>query len=519
MKTLFPLSIILPLLLALSATAQTYPPDTTYEIIPPPPDAQMPDYLESYNNLTTNTQIKRITRQCDIVPSGYPTHGYAKTQIWNVDATMYKWGSNAIYDAQTHELIKDLDGDGVWVYFSLWSNTDPDIIYGFRDSGLIRKYTVSTDNLETILDLNEDDEYQIFRLGFGEGNMDIHDTYAAMAANPIGTEDITVFIVDLQDPQVVSSFNFVGAWGDADVHSNAAQYLNWVSVSQSGQYVGFSWDHGETSADDPYFDQNGNGHYGVEIFHTSDLSFHRRIVTYGNHGDFGFTPAGEEVYVQFWGQGEGDIFAYHLDSGQADVILVQDQFSGGGAYHISCRNYLRPGWAYANTPFANDGRVIAVKLDGSEIIENFGHCFATNSARPVPSPLGDKVLITSDFGGTPGEDELYEFELSVIDDGPPTHVVGEPLKEGAVSFVLSPNSPNPFNHATNFAFELRADADQVRLTVYDVAGRLMATLWQGPLPAGRHQQHWAPGGAASGVYFYRLQVGDLETTRRCVWLR
>jgi flagellar hook assembly protein FlgD len=60
--------------------------------------------------------------------------------------------------------------------------------------------------------------------------------------------------------------------------------------------------------------------------------------------------------------------------------------------------------------------------------------------------------------------------------------------------------------------------------VYDVAGRLVRTLVDGPLPAGRHEARWngrseGGGAAASGVYFCRLTLPGSSKTRRMVLLR
>ena len=77
--------------------------------------------------------------------------------------------------------------------------------------------------------------------------------------------------------------------------------------------------------------------------------------------------------------------------------------------------------------------------------------------------------------------------------------------------ALHGNRPNPFNPATVFRFTLAEDA-RVRLTVYDVRGRRVRTVLDGPLTAGAHDTHRWDGrddrgrAATSGTYFYRLEV-------------
>lgn len=76
---------------------------------------------------------------------------------------------------------------------------------------------------------------------------------------------------------------------------------------------------------------------------------------------------------------------------------------------------------------------------------------------------------------------------------------------------LLPARPNPFNPRTSIAFELPAAA-QVRLEIFDLAGRRLRTLLSASLSAGPHEATWdgtdVRGGAApSGSYVARLTAG------------
>jgi len=86
------------------------------------------------------------------------------------------------------------------------------------------------------------------------------------------------------------------------------------------------------------------------------------------------------------------------------------------------------------------------------------------------------------------------------------------------------NSPNPFNPSTAISFELPRTG-RARIDVFSAGGLLVATLVDGPQPAGRHTVEWngtdARGnGMASGVYFYRFQLDGREIdTRKMVLLK
>ena len=66
--------------------------------------------------------------------------------------------------------------------------------------------------------------------------------------------------------------------------------------------------------------------------------------------------------------------------------------------------------------------------------------------------------------------------------------------------------PNPFNPRVTVSFTLTAAAG-VRLDIYDLRGRRLATLAEGDLPAGTHQRTWDAAGLPSGLYAYRLVAG------------
>lgn len=76
---------------------------------------------------------------------------------------------------------------------------------------------------------------------------------------------------------------------------------------------------------------------------------------------------------------------------------------------------------------------------------------------------------------------------------------------GRDTMTLEQNSPNPFNASTEIRFALQA-AQRIRVDIFDVLGRHVASLFEGVKSAGRHVLRWEPRNVADGVYFYRLQT-------------
>jgi hypothetical protein len=82
-----------------------------------------------------------------------------------------------------------------------------------------------------------------------------------------------------------------------------------------------------------------------------------------------------------------------------------------------------------------------------------------------------------------------------------------------VDFALSQNVPNPFNPTTEISYTL-ANAGQVSLKVYNLAGERVATLVDGPKGAGHHSVSFDGSQLSSGVYFYTLDAAGRTESRK-----
>ena len=122
--------------------------------------------------------------------------------------------------------------------------------------------------------------------------------------------------------------------------------------------------------------------------------------------------------------------------------------------------------------------------------------------------------------------------------------VGEDRDEGIAELpILFQNYPNPFNPQTVIRFDLPAQRVEsstgqagvpsgaerhgaggahlkfVSLTVYDLLGRVVATLVNEVLTSGSYERTFDGTRLASGVYVYRLNSGGFQQTRRLLLLK
>jgi hypothetical protein len=168
-------------------------------------------------------------------------------------------------------------------------------------------------------------------------------------------------------------------------------------------------------------------------------------------------------------------------------LVVYNLNTGIATDALPACKYIDPRWAH----FSPDGKQFCYVLENDEG-SNYGQEWS---------------LYIKDFTPPQGEGEK---PLTVADAAP-------------VSFSLTGNYPNPFNPSTTISFSLPSSAP-VSLCVYDITGRKVQDLMNGPLSAGAHSVVWdgrdASGKAvSSGVYLSRLTQGEKTVSRRMLLMK
>ena len=87
-----------------------------------------------------------------------------------------------------------------------------------------------------------------------------------------------------------------------------------------------------------------------------------------------------------------------------------------------------------------------------------------------------------------------------------------------IRYSLSQNYPNPFNPATVISYDISGTA-HVRLMLFDILGREIETLVNDYQHAGRYAVKFDATNLPSGVYFYRLETGMYQDTRKLLLLK
>ncbi|RNC79663.1 MAG: T9SS C-terminal target domain-containing protein [Balneola sp.] len=95
---------------------------------------------------------------------------------------------------------------------------------------------------------------------------------------------------------------------------------------------------------------------------------------------------------------------------------------------------------------------------------------------------------------------------------------GESSNDLPAEVFLHQNYPNPFNPVTNISFELNKTED-VKLTVFDALGRTVSTLVDERRSAGLHTIRLDASNFPSGIYFYQLEAGGVEQTKKLTLIK
>lgn len=94
----------------------------------------------------------------------------------------------------------------------------------------------------------------------------------------------------------------------------------------------------------------------------------------------------------------------------------------------------------------------------------------------------------------------------------------EPVEGTPTEFMLSQNYPNPFNPTTTISYTLPTQA-RVRISVFDMLGREIATLVDEVKQRGTHPVQWDASAMASGMYVCRMQAGDFLAVRKLLLMK
>jgi len=331
-------------------------------------------------------------------------------------------------------------------------------------------------------------------------------------------------------------FVVVGSWGNRTflVKTNSLGGLVWLRI-----YGGGWEDDGRSVCESP---DGGYAIVGYTFNYMTGCSTDVTMIKVNSNGD------------SLWGRRYGgllDDWGYSVQStadGGYIIVGVTRSFSLHGYDDVYVIKTDSLGWSQWSGPyggpFIDFGTSVDVTSDGGYIVGGFTGSIGAGGwdfyLLKLDS-LGDSIWATA-YGGTDRDRGncvreasdggyiivgstysfgagLHDIYLVKTDGNGEVGITEEDPKTRAESkgFFFPQNHPNPFHHSTLISYSLPITT-QVNLTIHDITGRLVETLANETKQPGIHNVRWNRRTNSSGVYFYRLKVGEFVATRKMVVL-
>jgi len=209
---------------------------------------------------------------------------------------------------------------------------------------------------------------------------------------------------------------------------------------------------------------------------------------------------------------------------------------------VNQNNNLPDQFSYEQSTQQSFYFVDAVMVDGLNI-HHGEWILATNNGTVVGAREWNGEVIDVPVMGTDGNSEssaycavgdIPEFKIYRPSTGELIDLTGEILSwaNNAISFVGSlenvaeiPDAfrlgnpyPNPFNPTTSITFDVASECE-LKLSIFDIQGRLIEEIVSGLVQAGYYEIQWNASGQASGMYFLTMVTPESAITQKLILMK
>ncbi|MBC8277777.1 MAG: T9SS type A sorting domain-containing protein [FCB group bacterium] len=227
-------------------------------------------------------------------------------------------------------------------------------------------------------------------------------------------------------------------------------------------------------------------------------------------GDFAYDYFGLESYVNdpaitddtYYGAGENPITRYF------DYSPYETYFDDSGIHlppDMQRADYLVEGSAENIFWGSETGEGYGANYDNG-----YKTVFISFMAEAANEFYGDSVAVSEDFS-----ELIYGIcdWFNIIN-----WEVEDRTLSGPSQFTLYPNHPNPFNAETTITFSLPTQSE-IDVSIYNIEGKLVDTIFTGEKSAGPHSLKWDAGDLASGIYICRIETSMQAASQKILLLK
>ncbi|MBZ0199604.1 MAG: T9SS type A sorting domain-containing protein, partial [Ignavibacteriaceae bacterium] len=322
------------------------------------------------------------------------------------------------------------------------------------------------------------------------------------------------FGTDNSDVWVIKSTDGGSTWAERKRVNNdnttRHQFFPWVSIDQTTGFLYFIfYDRRATTgvATDVYVARSTDGGETFDNFKVSQSSFSPNQGVF--FGDYTNIASYDKKIYPIWMRMDGNSLSVWTalvpDTTNVPVELSSFTVETSGAEVI-----LR--WQTA-TELNNLGFEIEKKL----IDDLSSKWISTGFIKGMGTTTEKTNYIYKD---KPANDGKYAYRLKQVDYNGEYNFSQEVevYYSSLINFVLNQNYPNPFNPSTTISYQMPKE-NFVSLKVFDVLGNQVAVLINEIKPAGLHEVNFDASKFGSGIYIYKMMVGDFSQSKRMILLK
>jgi hypothetical protein len=474
------------------------------------PGAARPD-VGFDRELVAKTQFTDVTRKAPyLIYNGDNTEMQVLWQLTSADTCTIEWGTDTLYalgNAQTYEYGGDLQH----------TYTIGELIPGYKYYYRVTaNEEIHTGSFRSAPDTNAT---SIKFMAYGDTRTypaDHNQVAGAMVASYADDEHFQSFALSVGD--LVGAGNSESDWDNQFFHPSYANIQ-------------------ELLANVPYQSCMGNHEQAGLLF----KKYFPYPFVAGRYWSFDYGPAHFVVVDQYTSYGPGSAQLTWIENDLAAttkpwkfIYLHEPGWSAGShSNNTSVQNYIQPLCEQygVSIVFAGHNHYYA-----RAVVNDVQHVTTGGGGAPLyaPNPSYPNVVAAAmahHFCAVEIDGDVLDFKAitkagTVIDSFTITPAVGVELDEAEPpipDFVLYPAYPNPFNPSTTLSFSIPT-ASYVEVNVYNVLGQRIQNLVNGKLEAGYHRYSWngkddLGQDVSSGVYIYKLQVGDWVQGNKILLLR
>jgi len=422
--------------------------------------------------------------------------------------------SNGVWD--TNEDRPDLIGDvTTWTVYNDGVPTD------------LRRYDVSPKDIEiqqTVFgyDPNTYSELDgVFFIRYRIENKSLND-YDSVYFSSMADADIGNPGDDYAGSDTTINSGFIYNDGEDDTYGNNAPTFMASIIQGAPVYIA-----GETFSDNnsnEIYDEGVDtpldtaNYFNGELFQTQELAGakNQTMTAYVSYMSSHPTYGDPQTYIHFRNYFEG------LNSD--GIELDPCNWPYGEVLNINCSE-VNPLFIYSGNPVTGDGWICNMDVD-QRMMVNSGP-FILKSKEPIEIIVayivgrGNTSLESIDVTKALAKNAIgfYNTNFNYV----PVGIKEKPQNQLPTEYSLSQNYPNPFNPSTTIKYsiptDVRGETQEVKLMVYDILGREVATLVNKQQKAGNYKVQFDASNLTSGIYLYSLQSGNFVDSKKMILLK